>query len=391
MRQRAERAGAWAHQWRAPLIVAGLVLGVVLLVLVPATYVTVSSARRAEQLAAQVDTGTFDKDRAEFRRNLLQYETDSQVKVWTGLLQAATAIAAGAAGLIAWRNLRETQRKLDVDREGQVTNRFTQAIEQLGSMRDSADGKKVPNLEVRLGGIYALQRIAKDSPRDHWTIIEMLTAYVRENAPSPPRSRTEANSNQEVAPSPARPDALIVPAGALWSKQVSPERAESSPPKPRTDVQAILTVLGRRRPPEDFPEPGRLDLTGTDLRGANFRKAQLAEADFEGAYLAGAVFGRADLLGAHSLTPDQVLSTLNLGRDVAELPSEWTPEQRAEVQRRWEEEEVAEEKGAEAATEQAPTPAVQEISPLNGTPPAAPDPAAAPPATDRAGPPAGND
>jgi hypothetical protein len=39
-------------------------------------------------------------------------------------------------------------------------------------------------LEVRLGGIYALERIARDSPTDHWTIIEVLSTYVRENSPA---------------------------------------------------------------------------------------------------------------------------------------------------------------------------------------------------------------
>ncbi len=47
------------------------------------------------------------------------------------------------------------------------------------------------NLEVRLGGIYALERIARDSPKDHWTIMEVLTAYVRENSPPNPKRRTD--------------------------------------------------------------------------------------------------------------------------------------------------------------------------------------------------------
>jgi hypothetical protein len=49
-------------------------------------------------------------------------------------------------------------------RQGQVTDRYTKAIEQLGSDK----------LEVRIGGIYALERIAHDSPRDHPTIMEVL-------------------------------------------------------------------------------------------------------------------------------------------------------------------------------------------------------------------------
>ncbi|MEL7000341.1 MAG: hypothetical protein AAFP68_18960, partial [Pseudomonadota bacterium] len=44
--------------------------------------------------------------------------------------------------------------------------------------------RTVPNLEVRLGAIYALERIAQDSERDHITVMETLCAYIRENAPA---------------------------------------------------------------------------------------------------------------------------------------------------------------------------------------------------------------
>ncbi|NEQ69782.1 MAG: hypothetical protein F6K21_30680 [Symploca sp. SIO2D2] len=48
--------------------------------------------------------------------------------------------------------------------QGQITERFTKAIEQLGS----------DNISIRLGGIYALERIAKDSERDYWTIYDSM-------------------------------------------------------------------------------------------------------------------------------------------------------------------------------------------------------------------------
>lgn len=38
---------------------------------------------------------------------------------------------------------------------------------------------------MRLGGIYALQRIMQDSVRDHSTVVSVLAAYVRQHAPSP--------------------------------------------------------------------------------------------------------------------------------------------------------------------------------------------------------------
>jgi hypothetical protein len=52
-----------------------------------------------------------------------------------------------------------TARQVDISREGQITERFTRAVDQLGS----------DNLDVRLGGIHALGRIAKDSPPDQAT------------------------------------------------------------------------------------------------------------------------------------------------------------------------------------------------------------------------------
>jgi hypothetical protein len=51
-----------------------------------------------------------------------------------------------------------------------VTARYTKAIEQLGSDR----------LDVRVGGIYALECIAHDSPRDHLAVLEVLAAFIRE-------------------------------------------------------------------------------------------------------------------------------------------------------------------------------------------------------------------
>jgi hypothetical protein len=53
-----------------------------------------------------------------------------------------------------------------------VTDRYTKAVEQLGSDK----------LEVRIGGIYALERIACDSARDHPTVMDVLTAFIREHS-----------------------------------------------------------------------------------------------------------------------------------------------------------------------------------------------------------------
>ena len=71
-----------------------------------------------------------------------------------------------------------------------------------------------------------------------------------------------------------------------------------------TDIQAVLTVLGRRNEtaPEQYHKEraaGRhLDLAGADLRGADLRGAHLERANFAGANLAGANFAGANLAGA---------------------------------------------------------------------------------------------
>ena len=159
--------------------------------------------------------------------------------------------------------LRTMEANLEIAREGQITERFTRAIDQLG--RDKP-------LEVRLGAIYALERIAKDSEKDHWPIMEVLTAYVREHAAW--LLREENQPSQGLA---------------------TPE--PPVPPKPRVDVQAALTVIGRRRR-DGQREEQPLDLRQTDLRGADIRRSHLEGAFLEEGHLEGAVLWEAHLEGA---------------------------------------------------------------------------------------------
>jgi hypothetical protein len=215
-------------------------------------------ARQAELLRHRLPA---DNPQARFaaEKDLLQYETDGRIKIWTTVVQAIGGGVLLLGLLFTWRNLRATQAKLDIDRQAQLTSRFIQAAGQLG-----ADKNDRPNVEVRLGGIYALDRIARDWPSDYWPIMEVLTAYVRHNAPRMDGSQTS-----------------------------SPGDGSSTEPRPRTDIQAILTILGRT------PPPGRkLDLRRTDLRGGEFWDGHFEQTDFWGADLEGASFWGARLDGA---------------------------------------------------------------------------------------------
>jgi hypothetical protein len=156
-------------------------------------------------------------------------------------------------GTVLLTGLYFTARGFRLTREGHITDRYAKAIELLGSDK----------MEVRLGGVYALERLAKDSrERDSSTILEVLCAYVREHAPWPPRDRPGRAPGDD---------------------------AEEPKPHPDTDVQAALTALGRRDRMDGEPP---LDLRYTDLRGADLVRADLKGALLFGAHLEGAYLDR---------------------------------------------------------------------------------------------------
>ncbi len=92
--------------------------------------------------------------------------------VQTQLITLGAGLFAAGALVYTARNFRLSRRTYELTEQGQVTDRYTKAIEQLGS--DKPD--------VRIGGIYALERVAHDSARDHSTVMEVLTAFVREHS-----------------------------------------------------------------------------------------------------------------------------------------------------------------------------------------------------------------
>ena len=169
---------------------------------------------------------------------------DDENRTFGGTLLGAALVGTG------------TYLTVQLTRDGQVADRFTKAIEQLGKNE----------LDVRLGGIYALERLAFDSSRDREPIMEVLTAFVRSHAPWPERSGTRAN--------------------------------EPSATEVANAVQAIVAVLGRR---EVGAHDLDLDLSSANLSGmkfgrGDFRRAILLGANLEGTDL---TLGKAKLAGAH--------------------------------------------------------------------------------------------
>ena len=203
------------------------------------------------------------------------------------------ALAQILGGTALLSGLYFTWRTLQVNREGQITERFTKAIDQLGKTDEG--GNKL--FEIRLGGIYALERITRESEKDHWPIMEVLTAYVRQHATWRPEEGQQGEENAPVEKPEEYPEG---------SSQVSePTKVPTLDP----DIQAIMTVIQRRTRSFRYGLPEPLDLhrtnleqanlTGADLTGAILWEAILREAHLEGADLSGAHFEGADLWGAH--------------------------------------------------------------------------------------------
>ncbi|MGW1675465.1 pentapeptide repeat-containing protein [Streptomyces sp. NPDC002324] len=201
----------------------------------------------------------------------------------TAVTGVRTSLLALGAGGLAAVGIVYTHRTLHQNREGQVTDRYTKAIGQIAS------DKPVE----QLGGIYALERIMRDSVKDHATIVEVLAAFVREHAPAP------VTGPDEPAPITA-PDEHSRQARRL--DRLIGERIVDRDRRPTEPVQAALTVLGRR--PRDRAEPFLVNLAHTDLRGAELvggylQEAVLFRADLEGASLHRAILSGARLEGAN--------------------------------------------------------------------------------------------
>jgi Pentapeptide repeats (8 copies) len=149
------------------------------------------------------------------------------------------------------------RRSHELTEHGQVTDRYTKAIEQLGSDK----------LDVRIGGIYALERIARDSATDHPTVMEVLSAFIREHSreqwPPPPTDEPGSDAPTHMT---------------------------------RPDVQAALTVIARRDIQRDR-QP--IDLTEADLAHANLGGATLVGAVLSRVNLHGATLFRANLVDGY--------------------------------------------------------------------------------------------
>ncbi|MGW3866966.1 pentapeptide repeat-containing protein [Streptomyces sp. NPDC005047] len=276
--------------------------------------------------------------------------------VRTTLLQVVGGLIVLFGAYATWRQLRVSQDGLRATREGYVTDRFSRAVDQLGSDK----------LDVRIGGLHALWRIAEQSTRDREAIISIQAAYLRTHLPWPPAGPESPAPNvpiNDIAPLEIRTaDAQVAltalgvlcqrreqswvnlsvtdmrraDCDGLWFPEVNFDRAcmEAASLYRVNLTQASLVSVNLRhadlttgilrRARCVLADLRAAKLVETDLCDADFTETDLREANLRKATAQGAVFHRADLRMADLRGTD--LSTANLveARLTGALASEYT-------------------------------------------------------------------
>ncbi|MER5504017.1 pentapeptide repeat-containing protein [Streptomyces sp. NPDC002766] len=199
----------------------------------------------------------------------------------TALIQIIAAIGASVA-------LVYTARNYQLSRRGQVTDRFTKALERLGS----------DELYVRIGGVIALEQIVQDSPEQAVHLNQVLGAFVRRRAPKArPASLSRARAIQSARRTPRFPKSEV---------------SFRLPSTPGEDVQAALSVLTRPDIRRRLGMEGALDLSGLHLDGV----------DLHGADLGGFNLMNCSLVGAN-LQRCRLVETRFDGADLSEVDISW--------------------------------------------------------------------
>ena len=156
-------------------------------------------------------------------------ESNSATLRNVGLIVAAVV----ALPLAIWRSS-VAERQADTAQRGLLNERYQKGAEMVGSAV----------LSVRLGGIYALQRLADEHPEQyHVQIMRLFCAFVR----NPTETKAgEDRRHAEVAP-------------------------PHTPPSLREDVQTVMMAIGNRSNAHLHLESQarlQLDMRGSDLRSA---------------------------------------------------------------------------------------------------------------------------
>ncbi|MFE3189402.1 pentapeptide repeat-containing protein [Nocardia sp. NPDC059240] len=181
--------------------------------------------------------------------------------------------------------------KFWVDRDKQLAERFSAAIDHLGN----------GNVLVRAGAIRELDRVMHGSIRERNRVLQTYADFLRIRT-------SEGIAPDEFDCLPADVAAVLT---ALRSRpRVMPKRED---PMDLTGIRLrgpVLTGIRLRGVRLAHAELVDADLRDADLTGADLQSARLIRADLRGANLTGALLGAADLIGSNLSHCDLTGATL---------------------------------------------------------------------------------
>ena len=215
------------------------------------------------------------------------------------LIVAAAGLFVGTwRAFTAWQQTKTAQKQAEIAERGHFTDRFTAATEQLGS----------ESLPVRLGGIHALWRLAKEAPEDNVRIVlDILCAYVRN--PPFPGLPVENEQGKPDSPGTISPDVQTIM--NLTTAPVHDDRNIILPTGYFLDFSGANLSFAKLDCA--FMDGVILDsaiLSFTHLEGANLTDSSLRSADFSGATLLAASLAGSDLYDAD--LSDTILAEANM-------------------------------------------------------------------------------
>ena len=206
----------------------------------------------------------------------------NSLESWSTIIRNfALLIAAGIALWFAKQRIVVADRQSETAKQGLLNERYQKGAEMLGS----------EVLPVRLGGIYALSRLAEDDPEKyHIKVMHLFCAFVR----APVGEPVEA----------ALPIKGLTPAAEFNSGQdeADDENGKDRPLRVREDVQEVINLICAKS--SERIEIERKAKFKLDLRGAKLRFADLADMILDGALLVKTDLSNAILSGASLLSAD---------------------------------------------------------------------------------------
>jgi Pentapeptide repeats (8 copies) len=249
---------------------------------------------RLEILKLKKDVLALEKDKTTLFNSI-------SANVLQSLSQLLGAAVIGFTAYVGYQNFRVGEKSLRTLEDKNVTERFSKSIEHLGNGA----------IDIQLGGIYALEQIAIDSPTKYqWIVVEILSAFVREksliDSPDEPSGNPGKGSYKKET---------IAIHAALNVIGLGLKKIKQDPPGKKVNLRRVnflkielenaqLNSANLSESNLSHSNLSHSNLSHSNLNGANLSRANLNGANLNGANLSKCNLSRANLNGANLLATE---------------------------------------------------------------------------------------